>query len=236
MRLAVASIAAALLATLTASSGHAFSDQELIDGFQRTVFGSEYQTYGWQSFLVKKFARPVRVFVDDRSAEHRGGDVAEFIRTLPGLIDGLDLEIVASAGEANYRVFVIDRADYRHIVSNEVYGRPSSTFTPGRCLVRVVSTNSGITRSDAVVVADEGEFLFHRCMVEEVLQGLGPVNDDRTLAESVFNDRSRHSTFTSFDRHILNMLYDRRIDPGMTKMEAARVLPEVAADVQARLP
>jgi hypothetical protein len=73
-------------------------------------------------------------------------------------------------------------------------------------------------------------------MVEEVLQGLGPVNDNRSLDESVFNDRSRHSSFTSFDRHILNMLYDPRVEPGMTKMEVSRVLPEVAAEVQARLP
>ena len=51
----------------------------------------------------------------------------------------------------------------------------------------------------------------------------------------MFNDTSRHSTFTSFDRHILNMLYHPLIEPGMTRREAARVLPEVAADVQARL-
>ena len=65
-----------------------------------------------------------------------------------------------------------------------------------------------------MIVADEGDFLFRRCMVEEVLQGLGPVNDDRTLSQSVFNDRSPHSTFTSFDRHLVNMLYDPRVAPG----------------------
>ena len=86
-----------------------------------------------------------------------------------------------------------------------------------------------------MIVADEGEFLFHRCMVEETLQGLGPVNDDRSLGESVFNDMSRHSTLTDFDRHILNMLYHPAIEPGMTKLEARRVLPAVAAEVQARL-
>ena len=86
-----------------------------------------------------------------------------------------------------------------------------------------------------MIVADEGDFLFHRCMVEEILQGLGPVNDDRSLDESVFNDRSRHATFTGFDRHILNMLYHPLIEPGMTKLEVARVLPTVAAEVQARL-
>ena len=153
----------------------------------------------------------------------------------PSLIAGLAVDIVGSADEANFRVFVIDREAYRQVVSREVYGQSSSSSKPGKCLVRVVSTRSGITRSDAVIVADEGDFLFHRCMVEEILQGLGPVNDDATLEESVFNDRSRHSSFTSFDRHILNMLYHPLIEPGMTRREAARVLPGVAADVQSRL-
>lgn len=213
----------------------AFTDSELIDGFERTVFGSEYRSFGWQSYVVKKYSGPVHVFVDDRSSDRRGGEVADFVRELPRLIAGLDIRLVSSPQEANYRIFVVDRAAYRDVVIGEIYGRPSSSFAPGRCLVRVVSTSSGISRSDAVIVADEGEFLFRRCMVEEVLQGLGPVNDDSSLSESVFNDGSKHSTFTSFDRHILNMLYSPLIEPGMTRMEVARVLPYVAAEVRARL-
>lgn len=225
----------ALLLALPATPGHAFSNDELIDGFERTVFGSEYQSFGWQSFLVKKFAAPVRVFVDDRSRSRRGPEIAAFIRTLPAEIAGLDIDIVEKPSEANYRVYVVDRAAYRDVVAREVYGRPDSSFTPGKCLVRVISTSAGISRSDAVIVADEGDFLFHRCMVEETLQGLGPVNDDRSLDQSVFNDRSRHSSLTDFDRRLLNMLYHPMIEPGMTKLEAKRVLPAVAADVQGRL-
>ena len=88
-------------------------------------------------------------------------------------------------------------------MAREVYRRPTSSFAPGKCLVRVVSTSAGIIRSDAVIVADEGDFLFRRCTVEEVLQGLGPVNDDRdALGERLQrqlapHDASRASTGTS---------------------------------------
>lgn len=236
MRIAPIALFAALLAVLPATPGRAFSDAQLIDGFNRTVFGSEYPTFGHQSSIVKKFVNTARVYVDDRSREQRGTEVATFIRSLPSLIKGLKLTVVSRPGEANYRVIVLDRPDYRRVVSQEVYGRPTSSFAPGRCIVRVVSNDKGIIRSDAVVVADEGDFLFHRCSVEEVLQGLGPVNDDRTLYASVFNDTSRHHTFTSFDRHILNMLYHPLIRPGMTMQQAQQVLPLVVRDVQARLP
>jgi hypothetical protein len=185
--------------------------------------------------MVKKFADPVRFYIEDRSAARRGAEAAAFVRTLPNLIRGLDARLVENPRRANFRIFVLDRADYREVVANEIYDRPSSAFAPGKCLVRVVSGRSGIARADAVIVADEGDFLFRRCMTEEVLQGLGPVNDDVTLPESVFNDASRHASFTPFDRHILNMLYHPAIRAGMTRVEARRVLPAVAAEIRIRL-
>ena len=106
---------------------------------------------------------------------------------------------------------------------------------PGRCLVRVVSSSSGIRRSDAVIVSDEGEFLFRRCLVEEVLQGLGPVNDNADLKNSVFNDTSQHTRFTKHDRYILNMLYDKRVRSGMNQREVGKVLPAVLRDVRRRV-
>ncbi len=93
----------------------------------------------------------------------------------------------------------------------------------------------GIKRSAAVIVSDEGEFLFHRCLVEEVLQGLGPMNDDDTLIHSVFNDRSHHSRFTAFDQILLNMLYDPRIKPGMSTTQLQNILPLVARDARRRV-
>jgi hypothetical protein len=235
MRLAQSVLIAAFIALLPATPGRAFSDAELIDGFMRTVFGSEHPSWGLQSGIVKKYTKPVHVYVDDRSASGRGPEVAAFVRSLPRLIRGLRVRLVANPKDANYRVFVIDRADYRRIVSREVYGLTASTYAPGKCLVRLVSSSSGISRSDAVIVADEGDFLFQRCMVEEVLQGLGPANDDDTLGKSVFNDRSQHAEFTSFDRHILNMLYHPLVRAGMNRREAREVLPLVAAEINARL-
>lgn len=233
-------LAATLLVLIAAALAwpapvRAGSEAALVDGFMRTVFGSEFGGWAWQSGIAKKFTGPVRVQIEDRSEVRDASEAVAFIGSLPHLIRGLDLAFVEDAAAANFRVFIIDRADYRRVVTREIYGRPSSGFAPGKCLVRVVSGRNGITRSDAVIVADEGDFLFRRCLVEEVLQGLGPVNDDPTLADSVFNDTSRHARFTHFDRQILNMLYDRRIRHGMSRSDAERVLPAVAAEVRRRL-
>ncbi len=234
MRAALLSLTLALFVALPATPGRAFTEADLIEGFNRTVFGSEYGSWGWQSRMVKKFARPVRFYIDDRSAAGRRDEVSAFVKSLPRAIGGLQASVTANQAEANFRVFVLDRADYQRVVTREVYGRGTSSFAPGKCLVRVISGPGGITRSDAVIVADEGEFLFRRCMVEEILQGLGPVNDHRSLGESVFNDNSRHSTLTAFDRSLLNMLYHPAIRAGMTKAETTRVLPRVLSDLRRR--
>src|SRR5205809_782105 len=38
--------------------------------------------------------------------------------------------------------------------------------------------NSRILHSDVLIVADAGEFVFYDCIYEELLQSIGPINDD----------------------------------------------------------
>jgi hypothetical protein len=232
MRIAILGLLLSFLLTAPDRPASAFSDAELIDGFNRTVFGSEFPNWGWQSNQIKKYTVPVRFYIESRAAPEKRREAVRFVRTLPQKIHGLEATVVDEPGDANFRIFIVDRAAYRDVVAHEIYGRPTSAFAPGKCLVRVVSDRDGIQRSDAVIVADEGEFLFKRCLVEETLQGLGPVNDDASLSESVFNDQSLHSTFTAFDRAILNMLYHPSVRPGMSRAELRRVLPAVVADVR----
>ncbi len=231
----VGALALALVTFIAAGTpARAYTDAQLTDSFISTVFGAEYSSWGWQSNQVKKYVRPVRVYIDNRARKDRRRAVTRFVRSLPKRIARLNIEIVSRPQDANYRIYVVDRAQYVTVVRKEIYRRRSMKV-PGRCLVRVLSGTSGIRRSDAVIVSDEGEFLFKRCLIEEVLQGLGPVNDNPALKDSIFNDKSRHIKFTKHDRYILNMLYHPRIRPGMSEDEAAAVLPAVILDTRRRV-
>jgi hypothetical protein len=226
----------AVLAAFPASvaSTARFSDEELTNAFNSTVFGAEYSSWGLHTRIVKKFVKPVRIFIDHRARRDRRRAVVRFVRSLPRKIRGISVEIVEKRRDANFTIYVVDRKAYKRVVRDEVYQRRSMSV-PGRCLVRVISSATGIRRSDAVIVSDEGEFLFRRCLVEEILQGLGPVNDNPSLVDSVFNDTSRHARFTKHDRYILNMLYDERIKAGMNQREVAKVLPAVIRDTRRRV-
>ncbi|WP_237154415.1 DUF2927 domain-containing protein [Oryzibacter oryziterrae] len=211
----------------------AFTDAQLIAGFRKTVFGAEFGSAQYER-IVKKFAGPVRMRVVDYSGTNRHRQISAFVASLHSKVDGLDIRIVNSKARANFTLYVVDRASYLATVQSNVLGLHSGA-APGQCLVRLVPSASSIGSSTAVIVADEGESEFRRCMVEEILQGLGPMNDNSSLTYSVFNDSSKHADFMPFDRAIVSMLYDRRIRPGMNVREAEAVLPDVIADVRKRI-
>ena len=85
--------------------------------------------------------------------------------------------------------------------------------------VDLAARRSGIERAAVYLVADEGFGPFAHCLVEEVAQSLGPANDDDALAGSIFNDRSEDVGLRTLDFVILNVLYDTRIRPGMTRAQ-----------------
>jgi hypothetical protein len=208
-----------------------FSDAALADGFYRTVFGLEYEAGSRGASVVKKFVGPVRLYIDHRSRIDRRRAVERFVGSVNRAVRGLDLRVVDSPLEANFTVYVVDRAQYAQVIQDDVYNS-SRAEVRGRCMVRVLTGQGGINQAQAVIVSDEGDFLFNRCMVEEVLQGLGPLNDDPTLSASVFNDQSQHTRFMLHDRYVLNMLYHPRIQPGMRRNDVDRVLRMVLGDVR----
>ena len=156
-----------------------------------------------------------------------------FISSLNRQIGGLKTVFVKSGARANFTVYIVDRKDYKSTIQKSIF-KNSRANVPGKCFVRSVFTPNGIVRSDAIIVSDEGEQLFQRCMVEEILQGLGPLNEHTSLRESMFNDRSKHTSFTRFDRYILNMLYDSRIKVGTPMDKVQPLLPKVLSDIRKR--
>ncbi|WP_157775333.1 DUF2927 domain-containing protein [Hartmannibacter diazotrophicus] len=206
------------------------SDAQLSHGFLMTVFGTEGRTRSPRSRL-RKFEQPVRFSVEDRTGKGMDRKVADFIARLPRIVPGLDARLAMPGEKANFDVIITTRANYR--------ARPSlaslSGELPGQCATVMHYGRSSIRQTTSYIVADEGAYLFNRCMVEEILQGLGPINDDNSLKLSMFNDTSHYQRLTAFDRAIVNMLYDPRITCGMTMADVTPLLPQVIRDVRRKL-
>jgi hypothetical protein len=199
------------------------------------VFGVEYHANTGAANRVKKYTKPVRVYIDNRSKIDRRKAAAAFVDSLRGKISGLDIKRVSNRDAANYILHIVDDNDYQGF-AREVVGGNAAGVGGSQCLARLVTgPGTSIVRTDASVVSDLGEGLFRRCLIEETLQGLGPANDNAGLGDSVFNDYSKITRFTKFDRTIMNMLYHPRIRAGMTPNQARPILPDVLAEVKRRL-
>ncbi len=231
LKVTIPAISALVAGLLVIVDAMAFTDGSVIRGFNKTVFGSEFSSGGSQSHYIRKFRKPVNFYIHNRARKNRRPAAKRFIRSLNRTVRGLKTRIVSSPGQANFQLYIVDRRDYNDTVRNTVYRRKNAVVR-GRCMVRSVFTRFGISRSDAVIVSNEGENLFRRCLIEEVLQGLGPLNEDTSLSASMFNDRTRHTRFTRFDRYILNMLYDRRLKSGESQRDVQSRLPKVLGDVK----
>ncbi|KAA0971873.1 DUF2927 domain-containing protein [Aureimonas fodinaquatilis] len=225
-------LAFAFLVPLAPSASANSPDSQIITGFERVAFGAEMTGRFSNAAYIKKYVKPVRFRIEQSSAIDRSSAVAAFIARINREIPNLQAVIARPGERANFIVHVVDEKDYQR-VGRKVYRAPFMTV-PGNCVVRAHFSRSGIERSEAVIVSDRGERLFERCLIEEILQGLGPLNENPDAPQSVFNDNSRHSELTDYDRRLMIMLYDTRLKPGMSLEKARPLLPAIARDARNR--
>lgn len=211
----------------TSASPPGVDPEELTAGFFETVFGLEHGQHA-DADRVKRFSTTVRFHVSDRSGRGRTDAARRFLHSLPQRIRHFSGVEVTHPEMANFRILIVRSADFAKVVAREL--KADAVAMGARCLVGVTTERGQIDHSVAIIVGDD-DYLFSRCLVEEVLQGLGPMNDNDSLGKSVFNDTSHHTKFTAFDQAILNVLYHPAIRPGMTTAEANRALPYALRDL-----
>ena len=213
-----------------------FTDAEIADGFFKVTFGAEFHVAGGVD-RIRKYDGPVRIFIDNRATPDRTPQVEAAIADIRRRIRHLDIVRTERRDDANMVVSLIHDRDLARMI-RAVYGidrarRIQRSLEP-QCLSGFRKDESSrILRSDVIITADAGDFVFHDCVYEELLQALGPINDDTTVPWTMFNDDVQMGFFGVYDQYLLNILYDPRIRPGMTRAEVEALLPMVLPAVRA---
>jgi Protein of unknown function (DUF2927) len=100
--------------------------------------------------------------------------------------------------------------------------------TDPQCMTSVKSDSQGeIIRAVSFIIVDKGDDVFLDCGYHELLHAFGLSNHDQHNPWTTLNQRRMVGYLTVYDRALLSILYDRRIEPGMTVPKARAVLPEV---------
>jgi Protein of unknown function (DUF2927) len=219
-----------------ASERKNFSDDEIRDGFFKTAFRAELQ-FDRRVERIRKFDEPVRVFVVNRGVPDRRAEIATIIADIRTRVDHLDLAITDDRKSANFVVTLVQRRDLAWSIRSH-YGQDRAKkiqqLLIPQCLSGIGKDQSyRIRRAEAILPVDAGEFPFYDCAYEELLQALGVINDDNSVPWTMFNDDVQMGFFDVYDQYLLNILYDPRVRPGMTKGELDELLPEVLPTVRA---
>jgi hypothetical protein len=213
-----------------------FTDAQIFDGFFKIAFGAELRVAG-RSDRIRKYDRPVRVFAESRATPDRRGAVAEVIADIKRHVANLDIAMTQDRKTADVVVRLLRGRDFARALRSE-YGRARAraiqrSLQP-QCLSGFAKDAAfRIVRSDVFLVADAGDFIFYDCAYEEILQSLGPINDDASVPWTMFNDEVRKGFFDVYDQYILNILYHPRVRPGMTREQVRALLPEIMPQVRA---
>ncbi len=212
-----------------------FTDAEIARGFFKVAFGAELGLAG-RVDRIRKYEKPVRIFVDGDAKPDRRAAVASVVADIRRFIPHVDMEIVPRREEANFIVHLVRDRDLHRTVT-KLYG------TSGRRIVRSLEPQclSGIRKdahyrivgSDVILVVDAGTIVFYDCAYEELLQALGPIRDDPTIPWTMFNDDVQKGFFDIYDQYLLNILYHPRIRAGMTRAQIRGLLPEIMPEVRA---
>lgn len=213
-----------------------FTDAEITDGFFRIMFGAEFHVAG-RVDRIRKYEVPARVFVDNRAKPDRRQEVAEVVADIRSKVQHLDIAMADTRKAANVVVTLVRDRDIEKTVRS-FYGRSRAksimrNLEP-QCLSGFRKDDLlRIVRSDVIIASDAGNFIFYDCAYEELLQALGPINDDDKLPWTMFNDDVQMGFFDVYDQHLLNILYDPRIKAGMSREQVRELLPQILPDVRA---
>ena len=83
----------------------------------------------------------------------------------------------------------------------------------------------------ALIRAEHPDLVRLSCIHEEVAQGLGMPNDSPHARPSIFNDDDEFALLTDHDELLLKMLYDPRLQPGMSLEEARPIIRTIATEL-----
>ena len=101
------------------------------------------------------------------------------------------------------------------------------------CLVLAFSEGGSPQYSKAVALirGEHPNLMRLACIHEELAQGLGLANDSPRARPSIFNDDEEFGLLTTHDELLLKILYDDRLQPGMTAAEAALIARVIATEL-----
>lgn len=221
-----------------------YGPSDLIRNFEKVAFVPE-----------KQLERFYRERLTDRRLSKWDGPIAyrlfgDGVRdadrlTVAGIMATLSmrsgLQISETDADADLAIFILSSRARRLVAEGEA-AKPwynESLFRdwietlnpPCFALFDASTPTGGRIRSGAVFIKSEMENpLRSACLVEELTQTMGLIFDHDDVRPSIFNDDQEFIALTEHDEALIEILYDPRLRPGMTRAAAAPIVRRIVAE------
>lgn len=246
-------LAQGLLRTDNGGKDAPFSARTLVNDFEKVALLDEYSLRQGKFIpsqapsYLRRWNQPIRIglvfgaLVAPAARKQDRDEVAHYAKRLSRL-SGVPMRL--SDRNPNFTILFLYRDEQKtigpilrkrvprlgQVVINEIANSPRNTFCVAYAFSGKVGS-SAYTSAIILVKAEHPALMRLSCIHEEMSQAMGLANDSPTVRPSIFNDDEEFALLTRHDALLLQMLYDKRLKPGMTLEQARPLLPAIARDV-----
>ncbi|MHA1528565.1 MAG: DUF2927 domain-containing protein [Alphaproteobacteria bacterium] len=230
----------------TAPQNAPYDANDLVRNFERIALHHEAKITrpgsegNWEQNPLQRWVGPLnyRLSGSAVTAQDRG-EVAALMNRIAGLTG---LEIAETEVGWNFLILITTPEEQEEFsaVLAQLLPETAKTFDLWRQTPRLIcvahnlfsSENRNHIVSGLVSIGSEtGGLLRRACLHEEIVQALGLANDHPDVRPSIFNDDGEFALLTEHDEHLLRILYDRRLEPGMTAAQAMPIVRRIVAEL-----
>lgn len=226
-----------------------FTADMLARNFQQITFFNEYSTAqlpAGVSGSLRRWNEPIRFAVkfgaSVPTSQQRTdrADVAKYADRLTRATG----HPVSVGGPANFYVLFVGEDDRAEVIDSMIGRLPGvgdANLSSLRnlsddiyCAVAAYSAGSDssvYTAAVAVIRSENPDLLRLACIHEELAQAMGLANDSPSARPSIFNDDDEFALLTTHDELLLKMLYDPRLQAGMSLPEATPIIRTIATEL-----
>ncbi|MEM1343349.1 MAG: DUF2927 domain-containing protein [Pseudomonadota bacterium] len=197
-----------------------WSNEALAKLFVRLVFDAEW---GARRVALVRFEGPISVGLEGPGAEQ----YRDFLeRYFSYLRRHALLDIRTGAVGRNLHIRFVEGADFRALLPGAAcvvvpgdLAWEQYAERPDRLGGRAMVELRAIRAMTVFLPGSDEPHRVRACLLEEIAQALGPINDFYGLGPSVFNDDFAHLWPTRLDLLMLRVLYDGALRPGLSRAE-----------------
>ena len=230
-----------------------FDVDDIVEAFEQVAFYNEYDISGdkllpnSEAVKLAKWNSNINIsvrFGNSVNKKQQDNDLLEINELIGVLSQITNHNIKISQQNINMYVVIANQKEIKDLIAEIALLQPE--FDPQRipiitqlprdihCMAMTsmdVQANSGISSSLVIIRNELPHIMRKACIHEEIAQSLGLTNDSHLARPSVFNDDDEFATLTKFDEILLQILYDHRLNSGISKREASQLVRQIANEI-----